>query len=106
VVLSVRDTGIGIPEAEQDQLFSRFFRASNAVDRAVPGTGLGLTIVRSIVEHHGGSLELDSSPGRATTFTVRLPLVRPEEESAGEGPHEEQDDGQRRFDALGLSLAD
>ena len=97
-VVRCADTGIGIPLDEQEQLFSRFFRASNAVDRAVPGTGLGLTIVRSIVEHHGGRLDLVSAPGSGTTVTVHLPLAGP--------PPGEHDDGAARFDAVGLSLAD
>ncbi|MFP5346400.1 MAG: ATP-binding protein [Actinomycetes bacterium] len=76
VTVRVRDTGIGIPQAEQEQLFSRFFRASNAVQRAIPGTGLGLSIVRGIVEHHSGSFDLRSAPGEGTEVVVRLPLVR------------------------------
>ncbi|MCH5670788.1 ATP-binding protein [Streptomyces gilvus] len=75
VVLSVSDTGIGIPAAEQDKLFQRFFRASNAADAAIPGTGLGLTIVRTIVANHGGGTEVHSEEGRGTTITARLPLV-------------------------------
>ncbi|MEU0068638.1 ATP-binding protein [Streptomyces sp. NPDC006332] len=74
-VLSVSDTGIGIPEAEQRKLFERFFRASNATDAAIPGTGLGLTIVRTIVANHGGEMEVNSEEGRGTTFTARLPLA-------------------------------
>ncbi|MFF0159488.1 ATP-binding protein [Streptomyces sp. NPDC005263] len=74
-VLSVSDTGIGIPEAEQRKLFERFFRASNATDAAIPGTGLGLTIVRTIVANHGGEMEVHSEEGRGTTFTARLPLA-------------------------------
>ncbi len=75
VVLEVADTGIGIPADEQDQLFSRFFRASNATEQAIPGTGLGLTIVRSIVEHHGGDLRLASVAEQGTTVTMDLPLL-------------------------------
>jgi signal transduction histidine kinase len=71
--LSVTDTGIGIPEAEQDQLFTRFFRASTATEQAVQGTGLGLTIVQAIVHLHGGSVGIESSPERGTTVTVQLP---------------------------------
>ncbi|WP_405808684.1 ATP-binding protein [Streptomyces sp. NBC_00210] len=74
-VLSVSDTGIGIPEEERKQLFSRFFRASNAVDAAIPGTGLGLTIVNTIVTNHGGTTEVHSQEGEGTTVTARLPLV-------------------------------
>ncbi|RJK98142.1 ATP-binding protein [Vallicoccus soli] len=73
VRLEVEDTGIGIPAAEQDRLFTRFFRASNATAAAVQGTGLGLTIVRSIVEQHGGALEVASEQGRGTRVVVDLP---------------------------------
>ncbi|MDP3889785.1 ATP-binding protein [Nocardioides sp.] len=72
-VLTVSDTGVGIPEVEQVHLFERFFRASTAADRATPGTGLGLSIVRTIVTAHGGDIVCDSAPGRGTTFTVHLP---------------------------------
>ncbi|MET7691776.1 ATP-binding protein [Streptomyces sp. NPDC005483] len=75
VILSVSDTGIGIPEKEQEKLFQRFFRASNATDAAIPGTGLGLTIVHTIVANHGGETEVRSVEGRGTTITARLPLA-------------------------------
>ena len=74
-VLSVSDTGIGIPAAEQEKLFQRFFRASNATDQAIPGTGLGLTIVHTIVANHGGRTEVRSEEGRGTTITAWLPLT-------------------------------
>jgi two-component system phosphate regulon sensor histidine kinase PhoR len=74
-VLRVTDTGIGIPENDQKELFTRFFRASNAVERSIPGTGLGLTIVRTIVANHHGELEVVSAEGKGTTVTVRIPLV-------------------------------
>jgi len=74
-VLSVSDTGIGIPAAEQEKLFQRFFRASNATERAIPGTGLGLTIVHTIVANHGGRTELRSEEDRGTTITAWLPLT-------------------------------
>jgi signal transduction histidine kinase len=74
-VLSVADTGIGIPEEDQDALFTRFFRASNAVEAAIPGSGLGLSIVRTIVANHHGELSITSGRDRGTTVTVRLPLV-------------------------------
>ncbi len=81
--LAVSDTGIGIPAAEQDAVFSRFFRASNATSAAVQGTGLGLMIARNIVEHHGGQLRVASTEGRGTTVTARLPLLPPPGEPAG-----------------------
>ena len=73
--LSVADSGIGIPEDEQAQLFNRFFRASSARDRAIQGTGLGLVIVKSIVENHGGTIAVSSAVGVGTTVTVELPLL-------------------------------
>jgi signal transduction histidine kinase len=73
VRLIVADTGMGIPAGEQHALFTRFFRASNAVARAVPGTGLGLSIVRTVVDRHGGSVQITSTEDVGTTVTVRLP---------------------------------
>jgi PAS domain S-box-containing protein len=72
IVATVSDTGCGIPQAEQSRLFERFFRSS--ATRDVPGTGLGLTIVRAIVESHGGSISCRSDEGKGTTFTFSLPL--------------------------------
>lgn len=77
VRLVVRDTGIGIPLEEQEDLFQRFFRASNAVEGAVPGTGLGLSIVRGVVEAHGGTLALRSAPGEGTEVEVTLGVSAP-----------------------------
>lgn len=71
--LVVTDTGIGIPESEQDQLFTRFFRSTAAIERAIQGTGLGLTIVRAIVDLHGGSIDVESHVDRGTSVIVRLP---------------------------------
>ena len=73
VELVVADSGIGIPEEEQQFLFQRFFRASSATDHDIPGTGLGLTIVKTIVEAHGGTIACESARGRGTTFRVRVP---------------------------------
>ncbi len=75
VELWVRDTGMGIPKDEQEQLFTRFFRASTATRNAVPGIGLGLAIIRAIVLAHGGSVSLTSDEGEGTAFRVSLPLV-------------------------------
>ena len=70
--LEVADTGVGIPADEVPHLFDRFFRASTG--RSAPGTGLGLPIVQSIAEAHGGSVAVDSRVGVGTTFVVALPL--------------------------------
>jgi signal transduction histidine kinase len=76
-VLTVADSGIGIPDNDQKQLFTRFFRASNAVYRSIPGTGLGLAIVRTIVDNHNGELTVVSREGKGTTVSVRFPLPPP-----------------------------
>ncbi len=75
VTISVADTGIGIPVDEQPRVFERFFRSSNAQELAVPGTGLGLVIVKGIVELHGGTIALESAPGVGTEVTVILPVA-------------------------------
>lgn len=69
----VQDTGIGIPEDELDRLAERFFRASTASQHAVKGVGLGLTITKAIVTAHGGRIEIASTVGVGTTFTMVLP---------------------------------
>jgi signal transduction histidine kinase len=71
--IAVRDSGIGIPEGEQGQMFGRFFRASNARVSGIDGTGLGLAITRGIVEAHGGTIGFDSVVGAGTTFSITLP---------------------------------
>jgi len=71
-VFQVIDQGIGIPEADRARLFEAFHRCSNVGE--IPGTGLGLVIVKRCVDLHGGSLDIDSEVGKGTTFTVRLPL--------------------------------
>jgi signal transduction histidine kinase len=75
-VLMVQDTGMGIPEDEQETLGTPFFRASNAIRREIQGSGLGLSIVRTVVGNHKGRVELDSKEGVGTKVTVRIPLLR------------------------------
>jgi signal transduction histidine kinase len=72
--IEVTDNGIGVPQAELGQIFSRFYRASTATRREIPGTGLGLVIARAIVEGHRGTISLDSREGEGTSVTVALPL--------------------------------
>ena len=69
-ILSVADTGIGIPYAHQPRVFERFYRVDKSHSKEVGGTGLGLSIVRHAAQYHGARLELKSQPGKGTTITV------------------------------------
>jgi signal transduction histidine kinase len=73
VQLKVQDTGMGISEEETSRVFTRFFRSQAARQAAIPGVGLGLSITKTIVERHGGSISCDSKPGAGTIFTLTLP---------------------------------
>ena len=75
VLLSCEDEGIGISPADQDQLFSEFFRSANPEAYSQPGTGLGLAIVQRIVHRHDGRITVDSELGKGSTFTVDLPAA-------------------------------
>jgi signal transduction histidine kinase/CheY-like chemotaxis protein len=87
VRIEVRDTGIGMTAEELAQLFTRFFRAKNRATQEVSGTGLGLAITRSLVQLHGGRIDVASAPGRGSTFTVTLPaLASPAEAPALPSP--------------------
>jgi signal transduction histidine kinase len=76
-VLQVSDSGIGIPAHEAGAVFDRYFRGERARRMAPKGSGLGLHVARTIAEAHDGSLAIDSEPGRGTTVTLSLPLLRP-----------------------------
>ena len=73
-ILKVADTGIGIPPEELPRLFERFYRVRNAVGRTFEGTGIGLSLVKELVLLHKGTIDVESQPGRGTTFTVSIPL--------------------------------
>lgn len=77
VELSVRDQGIGIPEADLDHIFERFYRVEGAQARNVGGTGLGLAIVRHVVGNHRGEIRVESEEGGGSTFKLRLPAGPP-----------------------------
>src|SRR5216684_1177459 len=74
-LISIRDQGIGIPQAEQAQLFGRFVRASNSQTQGISGTGLGLYLCRELVSQHGGDIWFESTEGSGSTFFLRLPLL-------------------------------
>ena len=74
VRISVEDRGAGIDPAEQEEIFEPFCRGRAAVEAQIPGSGLGLSLVRSAAEAHRGSVTLVSEPGRGSTFTMHLPV--------------------------------
>lgn len=81
MVLKVRDTGIGLEDAEKEKIFNRFYRVDKGRSRELGGTGLGLSIVKHIVNYYGGSIEVLSKPGSGSEFIVRIP-----EKGAGHDP--------------------
>jgi signal transduction histidine kinase len=76
--LMVRDYGIGISKEEQEKIFHQFYRSGEELTRTVKGTGIGLTIVKQIVKAHKGEISLESTPGRGSTFSIKLPVINPE----------------------------
>lgn len=75
VFIRISDTGIGIAPENQAHIFERFYRADDNLVRTIPGTGLGLTIVKSLVEMHGGAIQVASKPGKGSAFTFSLPIA-------------------------------
>ena len=72
-MIEVGDQGYGIPEADLARIFEKFYRVPRVQDAGVPGTGLGLSLVREIAELHHGSVSVRSEVGRGSTFTLRIP---------------------------------
>lgn len=81
VLVSVRDTGIGIKPEDKARIFEEFYRVRNEFTSKVPGTGLGLALVKKLVEMHQGSVSVESAPGKGSVFTVSLPAVPPPDSS-------------------------
>jgi signal transduction histidine kinase len=75
LAIRVRDRGIGIPAPEQKEIFKKFVRGAGSRASSIKGTGIGLTMVRYIVEAHGGEIRLDSAPGQGSTFAILLPVI-------------------------------
>ena len=73
--VKVADTGIGIPEDALEHIFERFFRVDKARSREVGGTGLGLAIAKNVIQMHHGIIDVESTPGEGTTFSMRVPLT-------------------------------
>ena len=72
--VKVADSGIGIPEDSVDHIFERFFRVDKARSREVGGTGLGLSITKNVIQMHHGVIDVESTQGEGTTFSMRIPL--------------------------------
>ena len=70
----VVDTGIGMPPEDLDRVFERFYRIKTAQTRSIAGSGLGLSIVKGILDAHNGSIQIESEAGKGTTFIVSLPV--------------------------------
>lgn len=77
VLISVADRGIGIAKSEHLKIFEKFYRAEDSLVHETKGSGLGLSLVKHIMEAHGGAVYVDSAPGKGSTFTLALPLRRP-----------------------------
>jgi len=75
LAIRVRDRGIGIPAPEQQDILRKFVRGTAAVAAGVKGTGIGLAMVKHLVDAHGGTLRLESEPGKGSTFTILLPII-------------------------------
>jgi signal transduction histidine kinase len=77
--IRVIDYGVGIPAAEQARIFDSFYRARLPENQSIQGAGLGLTLVRHVMQGHGGEVRVESAPGRGSTFTLLLPSCANEE---------------------------
>jgi signal transduction histidine kinase/DNA-binding response OmpR family regulator len=82
VILQVTDTGIGIPGEHLERIFDRFYQVDGTTRRRHGGSGLGLALVKEIVERHGGSVAVESLVGQGSTFTVRLPAAKADREGS------------------------
>jgi signal transduction histidine kinase len=86
ILVSVADKGIGVAKADQKKIFEKFYRAENTLVHETKGSGLGLALVQHIMEAHGGSVELESTPGKGSTFTLVIPAEKGERATPAERP--------------------
>ena len=82
IILTVTDTGVGIPEDAMPHIFERFYRVDKARSRKSGGSGLGLAIVKNMVERNGGQINAQSQPNVGSTFTVTFPIFDTEEDAS------------------------
>jgi signal transduction histidine kinase len=76
IVFTVKDTGIGVPKAEQDKLFAKFYRAANAKIQRPDGTGVGIYLAKKVIDAHGGTIIFNSVEDKGSTFGFRLPIQK------------------------------
>ena len=102
VAVSVTDQGEGLSPEDQERVFERFYRVDSARSRHTGGTGLGLSIVKHVMANHGGEVTLWSQPGQGSTFTIRLPEMEGQDETAAEPRRSPQNARHERRDAAGV----
>jgi signal transduction histidine kinase len=83
LLVSVRDEGLGIDPADLPRIFDRFYRGRRSASQAIPGTGLGLALVKAVAEGHGGAVEVECGPGGGSEFRLRIPIREEETYVAG-----------------------
>lgn len=102
VVISINDTGIGIPKEKMSKIFDRFYQVDGSYTREREGTGIGLSLTKELVELHEGKIEVESEEGKGATFIVKIPLgkehLKPEEISEKDNLYEEQEEKQEYYD--------
>jgi two-component system CheB/CheR fusion protein len=104
IIISIKDTGIGIPTDKLDIIFDRFRQVDRSLTRNQEGSGIGLAIVKSLVELHGGKISVHSEYGNGTEFTIELPIKVLSEEN--DSYRLVKDESQERIDMIRIEFAD
>src|SRR5439155_1081542 len=86
ILIWVEDHGPGIPEEEHERIFERFYRRGSELRRETQGVGIGLSIVKHVVEAHGGRVTVESKVGKGSRFTIELPMTTPESTGTAKSP--------------------